>query len=74
MEEIVLYSNSFQPKEEFLILIKSLGYSDFKDLNCRLDRNVVAFVKERAEKYGEYLFYNGIKTTKKCAVLKGSLM
>jgi hypothetical protein len=62
-KEILLFSESFEPKQEFLDFIKKLEYKDYKSVYCRLDPVVIDFVRKNSEKWFKDDIYKGEKTS-----------
>lgn len=71
MVKIVLFTPYLVPKQEFIDCVKSLGYENYKDIDCRLDPKFVKFIEDNIEKYAEYLFYKGEKNLKKMCGFDG---
>lgn len=60
-QEIVLYCSDFKPKQEYLDFIKSLGYKDYKELKCRIDKRVIKYTENNYTKICKYSVYKGKK-------------
>lgn len=63
LKKMVIFS-MWNPTDEFLNFIKSLGYENYKDFDCMFDERVVKFVEEHydycIERNGvEYKRYKG---------------
>lgn len=64
-KEILLYTRYFEPQDELVEYVKSLGYNNFYDFEVQYDERVVQFVKERmTEKLWDYFIYKGKKSYK----------
>lgn len=63
MQKIILFSEGFNPKEEFIQFVTSLGYTSYKTLDCRFNPKIIEFVEQRLEKYSDYQFYKGVEST-----------
>lgn len=51
MKDMLLFSDGFVPKQEFIDFIKKLKYNDYKNIYCRVDPLVIDFVKKNLIKW-----------------------
>lgn len=63
LKEIVLYSENFKAQDSLISFAKKLGFNNIKDINCRMNKDFINFIKKHVENYGDNTVYKGKKNT-----------
>lgn len=50
IKEIILYSENFKANDKLISFAKELGFNNIKDVNCRMDKKFIDFIKMHCEK------------------------
>lgn len=69
--KIILYSDDFMPKEEFVDVLSSFGYTNHKSLECRTDDRVINFVENNSSNWFNTTIYKGKNTSERLSGFTG---
>lgn len=58
-KEIILYSDDFVADDKLINFANELGYTDIKDINCRMDKKIINFIKNNSNELDNHKIYKG---------------